>query len=153
MNMPAQAQTPRGPSLLPAVPCHLSHRLKLEHHNAHPSPAPPAQHETQSFTGSWQRAHTSQGCSSALLTKPLRCLSSTSNRLVDNQERSMNSARATCDMTYSLAWDHARAPRTLSLEPVSLLQTSDSTQPSSLSHCQLWSHPCHQYKMGTSNPL
>lgn len=153
MNVPTKAQAPRGPSPLPAIACHLSDRLKLEHHSAQPSPAPPPQPKLQSFTGSWQRAHTSQGHSPALLTKPLRCLSSTSTRLVDNQERSMNSARATSDMTYSPARDHARASKTLSLEPVSLLQTSYSPQPSSLSHCQLWFCPCHQHKMETSNPL
>lgn len=151
MNAPTKAQAPQGPSPLPAVACHLSDRLKLEHHSAQPSLAPPPQPKIQSFTGSWKRAHTSQGHSQA--PKPLWCLSSTSTRLVDNQEWSMNSARATSDMTYSSPRDHARAPKTLSLEPVSLLQTSDSPCPSSLSHCQLWSRPCHQHKVETSNPL
>lgn len=117
-----------------------------------PTPAPPAQPKIQSFTGSWQRAHTSQGCSPALPTKPLWCLSSTSTRLVDNQEWSLNSERATSDMTYSPAWDHARAPKTLFLDSVSLLQMPDSPRPISLSPYQLRSRPCHQYNMDTSNP-
>lgn len=43
MNVPTKAQTPRGPSLLPAVACHLLDRLELEHHSAHACSSCPAQ--------------------------------------------------------------------------------------------------------------
>ena len=43
----------------------------MEHHSAHPMPAPPAQPKIRSFTGSWQRAQASQGCPPTLLAKLL----------------------------------------------------------------------------------